>query len=188
MKPFIIYASLLLSIVSSSITVDAQNQEDRGADALLDFTEEQYQNLLSKVQSIHDKGPKTYYQKKLVDLGFGDMSGVLPLMIVVHHNDVDVITAYSNGKFTRLNFSRLTGVWSPGTTVWTISLMNADTDEPKTLWSTNRGMMFSEISSDRLYRKYLEHAAEQSGAYQPASVPKSKGNHKPKPESEARSQ
>ncbi|YCM43929.1 hypothetical protein V2O64_21705 [Verrucomicrobiaceae bacterium 227] len=160
MNHLIIYASLLFFFVGS-IASDAQNQEDRGAEVFHDFTEKQYQGLLDKINSIHGKGPRTYYQKQLADLGFGDMSGVLPLMIVVHHNDVDVITAYSNGKFTRLNFSRLTGAWSAASTVWTISLIDADTDKPKKLWSTNRGMTFSEISRDQLYLKYLKQTAEQ---------------------------
>ncbi len=123
-------------------------------------------------------------------MGYRDVLGIDPTMIVVHHNKVDLMVTLSKGQFTRLSFSRITGVWSPKNTLWTISLITEDAVEPKKLWSTNLPMTDSEYARDQLYRKYLQGAEEADGADQPATAPKSKseGKEKPKPESEGRSQ
>ena len=73
----------------------------------------------------------------------------------------------SKDNFTRLSFTRFTGVCSPKNTLWTIGLAPEDGVDPKKLWSTNLRMTEGDYFRDQLYRNYLQGTKE--GACQSAT-------------------
>ena len=80
------------------------------------FSEKKYLGMVDEIDQMHVKGPRTYYRAQLAKEERFLGSGIDPIMVIVHHNNVDIIVGFLNEGVVRLNFSRATGVWSPRTT------------------------------------------------------------------------
>lgn len=92
---------------------------------------EQFNLLLKKIKSLHSKGEATYTSGELHD----DWQVFKPFLIVVRHDQVEFFLNSDLAEPIVLNFTRMTGVWSPTATRWTARIKRPGEASSKEVWS-----------------------------------------------------
>jgi len=79
-----------------------------------------YKELLPTIENLHAKGAAIYCHKELEQLKV-DWKGLSPVMVIVDHNKVELVTLSKDSKIIRHSFYRLVGVWSPKAVIWWVN-------------------------------------------------------------------
>ena len=143
----------MFAILASIITCSVSLAEEK-----LNLTKNFYINLLPKVKLIHGKGPSIYYGEKLKQLKF-DWKGLPPTMVIVSHNNVDVMITSKDSKVIRYNFNRMIGLWTPMRETWVVNY-NFSNSKFKQIHLGNRQLSAKEYKivskKQRLYEEFLQ--------------------------------
>ncbi len=111
---------------------------------------EQFALLLKKIKSLHSKGEATYTSAEISE----DWLLYKPFLIVVRHDQVEFFLNTDLAAPIILEFTRMTGVWSPNSTRWTACLKKPGEAEPTELWSRTDHISDGEWDRIRKYREY----------------------------------
>src|SRR6478735_11594297 len=144
----ILYPALLL--LTSGIPEARSEGEPKLA--IESASPEQFNLLLKKIKSLHSKGEATYTSGELHD----DWQLFKPFLIVVRHDQVEFFLNSDLAEPIVLNFTRMTGVWSPTATRWTARIKRPGEASSKEVWSGVDAVGIEELETIRKYREYRD--------------------------------
>jgi hypothetical protein len=122
---------------------------------------EQFTFLLKKIKSLHSKGDATYTLDELRD----EWQLFKPFLIVVSHDQVEIFLNSDLAAPIVLEFTRMTGAWSPTATRWTARIKRPSEAASREVWSGIDAVGIEELEPIRKYREYrdsLKKEAEQA--------------------------
>jgi hypothetical protein len=112
----------------------------------------QFTLLLKKIKSLHAKGEATYLSGDIRE----DWLLFKPLLIIVRHDHVAFFLNSNLAAPIVLEFTRMTGVWSPTNTRWTARLKRPGEAESTELWSRADPVSHEELETIRKYQEYRD--------------------------------
>lgn len=144
----IVYPALLL--VTSNIP--EARSEEKPKLAIESASPEQFALLLKKIKNLHSKGEATYTSGEI----HGDWQLFKPFLIVVRHDQVEIFLNSDLAEPVVLQFTRMTGVWSPTATRWTARIKRSGEASSKEVWSGIDAVKIEELETIRKYREYRD--------------------------------
>lgn len=133
--------------------------EEQGPADISSISPKEFDSLLIEVKSIHSLGPKVYFTENIQD----NWKLIKPVMIIVEHDNVKFFLNSNLLSSEILEFSRITGAWSPKNTRWTAKYKSPNDQKSNDVWSRTDLISDEELEIIHKYNDYrnaLQKSAE----------------------------